>query len=323
MLAEILAICSILCFIGLFLNKKKKGQQSPRDVPTETDYGETRTDPVGSAKNVEVRKPRQSYEEEERNICSRHGKLPCDGTRCTPYIRCSPVERLFCRDVLTKAVEGNFFSGQYTLPLPSGNCRLDFAVGTKDGRRLAIEFDGFHAHARELDPDAFNRQLRRQNELILAGWQVLRFSYYQLIQETEWCRQVLQAALAPAKKSVAVPLCGPLARAEVHGCADTEAAKRCGLVFSDLRQCWYVNNLNEVAPSTPEDWRMNVWAACPNSGCAGRLEVRQRRDDKRYFWYCPVCDETFSDRSGGQRRTGPVPKNRSGYEKNPQCGKRV
>ena len=311
MFLEILAICSILGLVGFLLNKKRiRREQSANESPVPAERGETRREPTHPEKKAEVQEPKQSYEEEERDICARYGKLPCDGTRCTPYIRCSPVERLFCRDVLTKAVGGNFFSGQYTTLLPSGNCRLDFAVGTQDGRRLAIEFDGFRAHAKNIDPETFNKQLRRQNELILAGWQVLRFSYYQLIQETDWCRQVLRTAIAPAEKSTVRPLYGPLARAEVQKCSNTEAAKRCGLVFSDLRKCWYINNLNEVDPATPDDWHMKVWATCPTDGCTGRLEVRQRRDDKRYFWSCPVCKETFSDRSGGQRRSGPLPKRR-------------
>ena len=313
MSAEIIVLCLVIGIASVFLFKKIKKIEKQRshdsNSPTPAECAEPQKEPAALTSSVEPPKRKRTYEEWEQEVCAEHGSLPCDGIRCTPYVRCSPIERLFCRDVLTKAVEGNFFSGQYTVRLPSGNYRLDFAVGTRDGRRIAIEFDGFHAHARELEPAEFSKQLQRQNELVLAGWQILRFSYFQLINRPDRCRHVLRKAIAPVEADI-VPLRGPLPHAEVRGCSDPEAAKRCGLVYSDLRGCWYINNLNEVDPSVPDDWHMKVWASCPNRGCAGQLEVRQRRDDKRYFWYCPVCNETFNDRSGGQRRAGPLPKKR-------------
>ena len=110
-----------------------------------------------------------TYEEDERDITSRFGALPCDGRQCG-RVRCSPVERLFCRDVLRPVVGKHHFCGQYEMRLAAEKYRIDFAVNTTDGRRIALELDGFRTHVREMDPEQFGRQLRRQNELVLAGW---------------------------------------------------------------------------------------------------------------------------------------------------------
>lgn len=55
--------------------------------------------------------------------------------------------------------------------------RIDFAIVTSNAK-YAIEIDGYQYHAQgAIAPDAFSDQLFRQNELVLAGWQVLRFSW--------------------------------------------------------------------------------------------------------------------------------------------------
>lgn len=145
-----------------------------------------------------------TYEEDERDIISRFGALPCDGRQCG-RVRCSPVERLFCRDVLRPVVGKHHFCGQYDMRLSAEKYRIDFAVNTTDGRRIALELDGFRTHVREMDPEQFGRQLRRQNELVLAGWQVLRFSFRQLTQEAEACRQMVRRALAASRSPVFTP----------------------------------------------------------------------------------------------------------------------
>jgi very-short-patch-repair endonuclease len=58
--------------------------------------------------------------------------------------------------------------------------------------RLAIEFDGraFHSDAR-----AFQRDRRRQNDLIAAGWTVLRFTWADLAERPEEVIARIEAAL--------------------------------------------------------------------------------------------------------------------------------
>ncbi|MTD15296.1 DUF559 domain-containing protein [Nakamurella sp. YIM 132087] len=45
--------------------------------------------------------------------------------------------------------------------------------------RIAVEIDGLAWHT---DPDRFQTDRRRQNELINAGWRVLRFTWYELVE---------------------------------------------------------------------------------------------------------------------------------------------
>jgi very-short-patch-repair endonuclease len=68
---------------------------------------------------------------------------------------------------------------QYAVPTNEGAFRIDFAW---PARRLAVEVDGAATHASR---DALNRDLRRQNRLVLslapAGWALLRFTWDDLV----------------------------------------------------------------------------------------------------------------------------------------------
>ena len=236
------------------------------------------------------------------------GPLDCDGTCCTPYETCNPVERLFCQKVLKPEAGDGTFWGQYNVVLPSGNARIDFAVGSRDGRRIAVELDGYGTHAK-LSKKDFNKQLSRQNDLTNAGWQVLRFSVPRLLHQLKEnkplaCRDVLRTALAPHAPAPLPP--APLVHADSPkiGVHDAERAKKDGLVFSEKAHTWYVAHIGEVAPNVPDAWQMRIWTACLRQGCKGRLEPRRRRDDGRFFWACDACSTTYCDRSGGSRREG-------------------
>jgi very-short-patch-repair endonuclease len=63
---------------------------------------------------------------------------------------------------------------------PVGPYRVDFAF-TSDAR-VAVEVDGWAFHT---DPDKFARDRRRQNYLVLHGWQVLRFTWLDLTEYPE------------------------------------------------------------------------------------------------------------------------------------------
>src|SRR5690606_15395761 len=52
---------------------------------------------------------------------------------------------------------------------------LDFAYLARD-LKLALEVDGYGPHVTEVSRWQFIHQLRRQNQLILDGWAVLRFA---------------------------------------------------------------------------------------------------------------------------------------------------
>ena len=55
-----------------------------------------------------------------------------------------------------------------------GGYRVDVGFGA---RKVAIEVDGFAFHS---DPDAFQIDRQRQNDIVLLGWQVLRFTWLDL-----------------------------------------------------------------------------------------------------------------------------------------------
>lgn len=68
---------------------------------------------------------------------------------------------------------------------------LDFAY-LDDHVKLALEIDGYGPHVTELSRWQFANQLRRQNQLVLDGWAVLRFSYDDVQEHPRMCQQVLQ-----------------------------------------------------------------------------------------------------------------------------------
>lgn len=67
--------------------------------------------------------------------------------------------------------------------------RVDLAF---PAHRIAVEYDGRAVHDRE---DAFLRDRRRQNDLVRAGWTVLRFTAEDLRSGGARAVAVVQAAL--------------------------------------------------------------------------------------------------------------------------------
>lgn len=68
---------------------------------------------------------------------------------------------------------------------------IDFAW-IRDNVKLAIEIDGFSPHASNLSRRQFDDGLMRQNDLVIDGWHVLRFSYDLVNDQPRRCQQVLQ-----------------------------------------------------------------------------------------------------------------------------------
>lgn len=74
-----------------------------------------------------------------------------------------------------------------------GKCRFIDFIYTRDGFRLAIEVDGLSTHANYLSKQEFDDHIIRQNDLILAGWIVLRFTVNQVEHHPTVCqRQIAQ-----------------------------------------------------------------------------------------------------------------------------------
>lgn len=74
--------------------------------------------------------------------------------------------------------------------------KLDFTVET-DKYKYVIEIDGYSYHAegaRFVSLDYFDELLVKQNDLILSGWKLLRFSYNQVRNKAETCMDTLRRA---------------------------------------------------------------------------------------------------------------------------------
>jgi very-short-patch-repair endonuclease len=88
------------------------------------------------------------------------------------------------------------------LPLPERQVPVEFA-GRRyrldlayRAERIALEGDGFGVHTRRA---TFVRDHRRQNDLLLAGWLVIRFTWEHIVQRPDYLVETVQAALEARK----------------------------------------------------------------------------------------------------------------------------
>jgi hypothetical protein len=103
------------------------------------------------------------------------------------------AERLFVDRVWYPLFGGfDHLHPEYELVDFGGNLRfVDFAW-IRDTVKLAIEIDGFSAHASNLSRRQFDDNLMRQNHLVIDGWHVLRFSCDMVRDQPRLCQQVVQ-----------------------------------------------------------------------------------------------------------------------------------
>lgn len=71
---------------------------------------------------------------------------------------------------------------------------IDFAY-LRLPKPTGLEADGFSAHARDADRHTFSRGLNRQNELLLADWNLIRFSVDQLKEDPRHCQSIIERML--------------------------------------------------------------------------------------------------------------------------------
>lgn len=75
-----------------------------------------------------------------------------------------------------------------------GDRFVDF-IYIKNGLRLVFEIDGVTTHTRDISPGDFDDHLYRQNELVLSGWFLLRFSTSQVERRAEQCQKQIYHAI--------------------------------------------------------------------------------------------------------------------------------
>lgn len=83
---------------------------------------------------------------------------------------------------------------QHPVEVEGRRYRIDMAYPEL---RIAIEADGFEVHGSR---PGFESDCRRQNALVLAGWQVLRFTWRQVCREPEWVIAQVRSALDRATR---------------------------------------------------------------------------------------------------------------------------
>ena len=108
---------------------------------------------------------------------------------------------------------------QYRLFLPDGRVRLDAA---RPDAKPAVEFDGTVFHA---DPEARQRDLRRDAALAALGWVVLRFSYADVTERPAACAAQVAAAYLRRRSDVPKPG-SPAAEAPAPGTSWSDRRQR-------------------------------------------------------------------------------------------------
>lgn len=75
-----------------------------------------------------------------------------------------------------------------------GKRYLDFAY-IRPAIRICFEIDGFGPHMKNISRWQFSDNLERQNQLIIDGWTVIRFSYDQVKEKPRQCQQIVQQVI--------------------------------------------------------------------------------------------------------------------------------
>jgi very-short-patch-repair endonuclease len=164
--------------------------------------------------------------------------------------------------VLEKVVPAGYFYGQFEIPLSSGNKWVDFAIETTEGKRIAVELEGYNYHTKDLTPQKFDEQLLQQNELVCAGWTVLRFSVDQLLMgNVDQCQNLLYSVMnydsggvneiAEFNKTPVLKACCP-----TLGC-DGEVQRLRDYTGDFSWKCQKCDKVYSYDLVTPEDLRLN------------------------------------------------------------------
>lgn len=75
-----------------------------------------------------------------------------------------------------------------------GKRYLDFAY-IRPAIRICLEIDGYGPHLKNISRWEFSDSLERQNQLVIDGWTVIRFSYDQVKEKPRLCQQIVQQVI--------------------------------------------------------------------------------------------------------------------------------
>lgn len=108
----------------------------------------------------------------------------------------SQAEKMFLRQVWWPL----FYHFRYLHPeyevndFKDGKRYLDFAY-IRPAIRICFEIDGYGPHMKNISRWQFSDSLERQNQLVIDGWTVIRFSYDQVKEQPRRCQQVVQQVI--------------------------------------------------------------------------------------------------------------------------------
>jgi hypothetical protein len=75
-----------------------------------------------------------------------------------------------------------------------GKRYLDFAY-IRPAIRICFEIDGYGPHLKNISRWQFSDSFERQNQLVIDGWTVIRFSYDQVKEKPRRCQQIVQQVI--------------------------------------------------------------------------------------------------------------------------------
>lgn len=103
------------------------------------------------------------------------------------------AEALFLRQVWWPIFYNfNYLHPEYEVDdFKDGKRYLDFAY-IRPGMRICFEIDGYGPHLKNISRWQFSDSLERQNQLVIDGWNVIRFSYDQVKEKPRRCQQIVQ-----------------------------------------------------------------------------------------------------------------------------------
>jgi very-short-patch-repair endonuclease len=78
------------------------------------------------------------------------------------------------------------FTPQVEIQLPGRRVRVDLA---DRARKLVIEADSYEYHGTR---DGWERDCRRYDDLVAAGWVVLRFTWRQVVDQPAWVAEIVR-----------------------------------------------------------------------------------------------------------------------------------
>lgn len=102
------------------------------------------------------------------------------------------AEKLFLEQVWWPAI-GHFrhLHPEYEVKDYQDGARfIDYAY-IRPPYRIAFEIDGYGPHLRDVDRWRFGDHLMRQNQLVLDGWKIFRFSFDDLVRKERRCQQMV------------------------------------------------------------------------------------------------------------------------------------